>query len=71
MTESINKIEIGQRIRRLRISNDFTQSEFAEEIDISINFLSEVENGKKGLSQETLARICQSTHTSEDSLLFG
>lgn len=51
MTEIIDKSEIGQRIRQLRLLSDYTQAEFAELIDISINFLSEIENGKKGVSQ--------------------
>lgn len=65
------KTEIGQRIRQLRLLNDYTQAEFAETIDISINFLSEIENGKKGLSQDTLAKICQQLNVSSDYILFG
>lgn len=51
--------------------NDYTQAEFSEAIDISINFLSEIENGKKGISQDTLAKICQQLNTSADYILFG
>ena len=56
MKDTLNKTEIGQRIRQLRILNDFTQAEFAESVDISVNFLSEIENGKKGLSGDTLPK---------------
>lgn len=38
MTDIIDKSEIGQRIRQLRLLNNFTQAEFAENIDISVNF---------------------------------
>lgn len=48
------KFEIAERIRECRIKKGLTQSEFSEGIDISINFLSEIENGRKGLSYETL-----------------
>jgi transcriptional regulator with XRE-family HTH domain len=65
------KSDVGQRIRHLRVVNDYTQAEFAEAIDISINFLSEIENGKKGLSQDTLAKICQQLNASADYILFG
>jgi transcriptional regulator with XRE-family HTH domain len=65
------KSDVGQRIRHLRVVNDYTQAEFAEAIDISINFLSEIENGKKGLSQDTLAKICRQLNTSADYILFG
>ncbi len=71
MEDILDKSEIGQRIRQLRHMHDYTQAEFAELIDISINFLSEIENGKKGLSQDTLARICKQLNASADYLLFG
>lgn len=71
MQEILDKAEIGQRIRQLRLLKDFTQAEFAESIDISVNFLSEIENGKKGLSAETLAKICQSLNTTSDYILFN
>ncbi len=66
-----NKYEIGQRIRKLRISLDFSQMQFAESIDISVPFLSEIENGKKSMSQEILHRICSIHQVSADYLLFG
>lgn len=71
MTDILEKSKIGQRICQLRLLNDLTQAEFAEQIDISINFLSEIENGKKGLSQDTLARICRQLNISADFILFG
>lgn len=71
MVDSISKKEIGKRIHQIRIQNEYTQAEFAETIDISINFLSEIENGKKGLSQETLAKICIKMNVSADYILFG
>lgn len=66
-----NKYEIGQRIRKLRCSLDLSQMRFAESIDISVPFLSEIENGKKSMSQEILHRICSTHHISADYLLFG
>lgn len=66
-----NKYEIGQRIRKLRTSLDFSQMQFAESIDISVPFLSEIENGKKSMSQEILHRICSTHQISADYLLFG
>ena len=40
MEDILDKSKVGQRIRQLRIQNDYTQAKFAELIDISINFLS-------------------------------
>lgn len=71
MEDTLNKLEIGQRIRKLRLQHDLTQAELAEELDISVNFLSEIENGKKGLSQDSIAKICTKLQCSADYLLFG
>lgn len=69
--EISNKSQIGKRIHQIRLQNEYTQAEFAEEIDISVNFLSEIENGKKGLSQDTLSKICLKMNISADYILFG
>lgn len=65
------KLDMGNRIRGIRKSNRETQAQFAERLDISINFLSEIENGKKGLSSETLYKICVNYHVSSDYILLG
>lgn len=62
---------VGERVRSYRISNSYTQADFAEKIDISVNFLSEIENGKKGMSQETLYKLCEHFGLSADYILFG
>lgn len=65
------KREIGMRVHKIRVEKQYTQAQFAEEIDISINFLSEIENGKKGMSQETIYKLCERFNISADYLLFG
>ncbi|MCH5250669.1 MAG: helix-turn-helix transcriptional regulator [Lachnospiraceae bacterium] len=69
MTDS--KVIIGKRIRELRITHKLTQAQFAELIDISVNFLSEIENGKKGMSQDTIYKLCSKLSISADYILFG
>ena len=63
--------EIGRRIRKVRRDQNATQQQFSEEVYITPNFLSEIENGKKGLSCETLYNICEAQQVSADYLLFG
>lgn len=65
------KLVIGRRIRDLRMSHKLTQAQFSELIDISVNFLSEIENGKKGMSQDTLYKLCSKFSVSADYILFG
>lgn len=66
-----NRIETGKRIRSFRIKNNLTQAQFAETLDVSTNFISEVETGKKSISLETLCRLCEKYHLSADYILFG
>lgn len=63
--------EIGKRIRNFRLNNNMTQAQLAEVLDVSTNFISEIETGKKGVSQETLCRLCQQYNLSADYILFG
>ncbi|MCR4584180.1 MAG: helix-turn-helix domain-containing protein [Lachnospiraceae bacterium] len=65
------QLALGKRIRKIRKESDESQLEFAEKVSISSNFLSEIENGKKGLSCENLYNICESAKISADYLLFG
>ena len=71
MRENNYKFEIGQRIKASRIHHKLTQAQLAEALNISVNFLSEVENGKKGLSQETICKICNYFDISADYILFS
>lgn len=70
MFSTKTQCEIGQRIRGVRRQNDRTQMQFSEDVYITPNFLSEIENGKKGLSCETLYNICETQKVSADYLLF-
>lgn len=65
------KWDIGERVRECRLKAGYTQAQCAEIMDISINFLSEIENGKKGMSQETIYKFCKNLEISADYILFG
>lgn len=66
-----NKAEIGHRIRTFRLQNNLTQAQLAEVLDVSTNFISEVETGKKNISIDTLCLLCEHYHLSADYLLMG
>jgi len=59
MTEQELKVVLSQNIKRYRVYRKFSQAEFAELIDISIPFLSDIENGKKWGSPATLVKIAE------------
>ena len=71
MEQNELKQEIGQRVRECRLQAGHTQAHCAELMDISVNFLSEIETGKKGMSQETIYKFCKNLQISADYLLFG
>ena len=70
--ENINlKYEVGQRVRQCRLKAGYTQAQCAKIMDVSVNFLSEIETGKKGMSQDTLYQFCKQLQISADYILFG
>ena len=67
----LDKEIVGKRLRRQREHMALTREEFAEQIEISPQFLAEIENGTKGMSAETLYKICEKANLSADYLLLG
>jgi transcriptional regulator with XRE-family HTH domain len=57
MTEKKIRDTLGRNIKKYRTSRNLSQPEFAEKLDISVNFLSNIENGNKWISPQTLAKI--------------
>lgn len=63
--------DVGNRIKLLRESRNFTREELAERAEISSKFLYEVEKGRKGLSADTLLKISRALSCSCDYILTG
>jgi transcriptional regulator with XRE-family HTH domain len=57
MTESQLRTIVSTNIRRFRDYRKWTQAEFAEKLDISVNFLSDIENGKKWISPASMVKF--------------
>ncbi len=64
-------LQIGKRLRKQRERMNMIREEFAEKAGISPQFLAEIENGKKGMSAETLYKICDNFNISADYILMG
>ncbi|MDR2517158.1 MAG: helix-turn-helix domain-containing protein [Spirochaetaceae bacterium] len=47
----------GQNLRRLRMRKNISQLSLASRASLTHNFINEVENGRKWISSETLARL--------------
>ena len=65
------RVSVGRRIRNYREELGLTREAFAEQVGISPQFLSEIEYAKKGISVETLHKICTAFQVSSDYFLFG
>ena len=54
---SLGTIEIGSALQEIRVAKDVTQDELCKKAGISVNFLSQVENGRKGVSHAVAERM--------------
>ncbi len=70
MNNNLN-IEIGNRIKNLRINSHMTQEQLAEMLEISIKHMSASERGKACLSLEKLVQLCDFFNCSLDYLIRG
>lgn len=64
-------VQIGEQIRQVREESGLTQEAFAELIDRTPQFISDLERGVSGISIETLKIICEKLSVSSDRILFS
>lgn len=62
---------IGARIRKQREYMGFTREQFAELLDVTPKFCSDIELGVKGMSIPTLCKISRILRLPTDYILFG
>lgn len=65
------KPAMGRRIQKARKAARMTQMKFAEKIDVSTQYVSDLERGIVGCSVATLLKICDVLEVSADFLLMG
>ena len=66
----LNK-EVGGRIRMIREYSNLTREVLAEKADISVQFLADIENGRKSMTVKTLKKLSESLMVSCDYIVFG
>lgn len=64
-------VQVGEQIRQARDRSALTQEQLAERIEVSPQYVSDLERGVVGVSLATLKRICVCLGVSADRLLFG
>ena len=62
---------IGLRIKERRFEKQITQAYLAEQAELSPQYLSQVEAGKKHISLDALVKVAKALHTTADDLLTG
>ena len=68
---SLDYSVIGGRLKEARIKKNLTQEKLAEEIDVSVAFLSRVECGSTKISLSRLVEICEKLEITNGSILDG
>ena len=68
---SLDYTIIGERLKKAREAKKLTQQELAEQIDMSVAFLSKIECGKTHINLTRLNQICSILGTTEGQILNG
>lgn len=63
--------ELGKNIKRIRLLRGLSQEGLAEKLEKSINFISLLENGKTGLTVQTIIDICNVLGVDANELFTG
>ena len=64
-------IEIGEQVKAVREQSKLTQEKLAERLDVSPQYISDLERGVVGISIATLKKLCCTLHISSDRILFA
>lgn len=71
MERNETNYEIGSRIREMREYSNYTREHLAEKANISVQFLADIETGRKSMTVKTLKNISLALNISSDYILFG
>ena len=65
----MNKLTLGDRIKEARKKQRLTQEQLAERLDISVEFIGQIERGLKLPSMQVFIKIIEALNVSADYLL--
>lgn len=65
------KKKFGDRVRELRLEVNLSQEKFALLIDMDRTYLASVENGKRNISLENIAKIANGFNITIEELFKG
>lgn len=67
----IQNIEVGRRITEIRQKRGYTRERLSELADISVQFLADIEKGRKSMTINTLRKISAALLVSTDYIVNG
>lgn len=62
---------MNDRIKKIRKESGKTQEEFASSLNLSRNFITQMETGTKNPSDRTIKDICREYHINEEWIRYG
>ena len=68
-SKRVNKVEIGNRVRNLRIKDQYSQEELADFIGVTRANIANIETGKTTLTVNNLVALCGIFSVSSDHIL--
>jgi len=68
---SLDYTIIGERLKKSRLKSGLTQEKLAEQLDVSVAFLSRIERGKSRVNLKRLNELCTILGVSEAYILNG
>lgn len=71
MEVTVNYENVGNKIRERRNFLKVTQENLANDINVSASFISDIENGRRKMSLETMIKISIALKTSLDYFVLG
>lgn len=71
MANDVFLLEMGLRIAQRRRELHMTQESLAEAVGLSLQSISCIELGKKGIRPQNLAKLCIALNVTSDFILFG
>lgn len=67
----LDQVEMGIRVRSRREAIGLSRENLAEQLDVSAQFIADIEYGHKGISIKKLYLLCQILNVTADYILAG
>ena len=71
MTHGVNLVDLGRRVRAVRVARRLTLEEVVSRTDFTVSWLSKLENGQLSPSLEGLVRLAEVLECGLDALVAG